>query len=56
MRSTRSKSFGRGRQRSIQRKKFWQTLGRMTLKLLILAPYITKLVDLVFAIVRWLRH
>ena len=53
---TRSKSFGRGRQRSRRRKKFWLVLGRITLKLLILAPYITKVVDLVLAIMRWLRQ
>lgn len=52
---TRSRSFGRGRQRSKKRKTFWKFLGRMTLKLLIIAPYITKLVELVLAIMRWPR-
>ena len=50
------KGFGRGRQRSLRRRKFWQSLGRITLKLLLLAPYFTKLVDLVLAIMRWLRQ
>ena len=50
-----SKNFRRERLRS-RRAKFWRKLGRVTLKLLIIAPLLTKLVELVLVIVRWLRE
>jgi hypothetical protein len=50
-----SKNFRRERMRSKRRGKFWRTLGRITLKLLVLAPLLTKLVDLVMVVVKWLR-
>jgi len=53
---TRTKSFGRGRKRSNWRKKSWQLLGRMMLKLLIVVPYITKFVDAVIEIAKWFKH
>ncbi len=53
---TRTKSFGRGRKRSNWRKKFWQLLGRMMLKLLIVVPYVTKFVDAVIEIAKWFKH
>lgn len=50
-----SKDFSRGRKRSSRRKKFWQWLGRITLKLLVLAPLLTKLVDMVLTILKWIK-
>ena len=51
-----SKNFRRERLRSKRRAKFWRKLGRITLKLLFLAPLLTKLVELVLVVVRWLRQ
>ena len=51
-----SKNFRRERKRPKRRRKFWRTLGRITLKLLIVAPFLTKVVELVLVIVRWLRE
>lgn len=50
-----SKDFRRGRKRRGLRKRFWQWLGRMTLKLLILAPLLTKLVDMALTILKWIK-
>lgn len=50
-----SKDFRRGRKRSGRRKKFWQWLGRMTLKLLAWAPLLTKLVDMALTILKWIK-
>lgn len=50
-----SKDFRRGRQRSSRRRKFWQWLGRITLKLLVLAPLLTKWVDWVLTIWKWFK-
>jgi hypothetical protein len=50
-----SNNFRRGRKRSGQQKKFWQWLGRMTLKLLVLAPLLTKLVDMALTIMKWIK-
>jgi hypothetical protein len=42
--------------RSKRRAKFWRKLGRVTLKLLpVIAPLLTKLVELVLVIMRWFR-
>ena len=51
-----SKDFRRERLRSNRCVKFWRKLGRITLKLLVVAPLLTKLVELVLAIVRWFRE
>jgi hypothetical protein len=50
------KNFRRERLRSRRRAKFWRKLGRITLKLLILAPLLTKLVELALVIIRWFRE
>lgn len=50
-----SKDFRRGRKRSGRRNKFWQWLGRMTLRLLALAPLLTKLVDMALMIMKWIK-
>ncbi len=50
-----SKDFRRGRKRSGRWKKFWQWLGRITLKLLALAPLLTKLVDMAMTIMKWIK-
>jgi hypothetical protein len=50
-----SKNFRRERLRSKWRAKFWRKLGRVTLKLLVIAPLLAKLVELVLVIVRWFR-
>jgi hypothetical protein len=49
-----SKNFSRERVRS-KRAKFWQALGRVTWKLVILARVLTRLVELGYAVIRWLR-
>ena len=51
-----SKNFRRERLRSKRCVKFWRKLGRITLKLLVVAPLLTKLVELVLVIQRWLRE
>jgi hypothetical protein len=49
------KNFRRERLRS-KRAKFWRKLGRITLKLLILAPLMTRVVEWVLVVARWLRE
>jgi hypothetical protein len=49
-----SKNFRRERARS-KRAKFWQMLGRITWKLVVLARVLTRLVELGYAVIRWLR-
>jgi hypothetical protein len=49
-----SKNFRRERVRS-KRVKFWQMLGRITWKLVVLARVLTRLVEIGYAIIRWLR-
>lgn len=49
-----SKGFRRERVRS-KRVKFWQALGRITWKLVVLARTLTRLVELVLVAIRWLR-
>jgi hypothetical protein len=51
-----SKNLSRERRRSKRRGKFWARLGRITLKLLVLAPLLTKMVEMVLVIIRWLRE
>jgi hypothetical protein len=51
-----SRDFRRERERSRRRAKFWLTLGRITLKLLIVVRVLTKLVELGFTVMRWLRE
>jgi hypothetical protein len=50
------KNFRRERLRSKRRVKFWRKLGRVTLKLLVIAPLLTKLVELVLVLIRWFRE
>jgi hypothetical protein len=50
------KNFRRERSRSKRRAKFWRKLGRVTLKLLVIAPLLTKLVELVLVLIRWFRN
>lgn len=50
-----SNDFRRGRKRSGQQKKFWQWLGRMMLRLLVLGPPITRLVDMALTIWKWMK-
>jgi hypothetical protein len=51
-----SKDFRQERLRSKRCVKFCRKLGRITLKLLVVAPLLTKLVELVLVIVRWFRQ
>jgi hypothetical protein len=50
-----SKSFSQERART-KRGKHWRMLGRVTWKLVVLARVVTKLVELGFAIAKWLRE
>ena len=49
-----SKGFSRERVRS-KRVKFWQLLGRITWKLVVLARALTRLFELVLQIIKWFR-
>jgi hypothetical protein len=51
-----SKGLRRERRQSKQRGKFWAALGRITLKLLVVAPLLTKVVELAFIIIRIFRQ
>jgi hypothetical protein len=50
------KNFRRERLRPKRRAKFWRKFGRVTLKLLVIAPLLTKLVELVLVLIRWFRE
>jgi len=47
-----SKNLRRGRRQSKQRANVWAALGRITLKLMVVAPLVTKVVQLVLIIFR----
>jgi hypothetical protein len=49
-----SKGFSRERVRP-NRVKFWQALGRITWKLVVLARALTRLVELVLVVIKWFR-
>jgi hypothetical protein len=51
-----SKDFRRERLRSRRCVKFWRKLGRITLKLLVITPLLTKMVELVLVTIRWFRE